>query len=244
MFFFRLLVSILLPASAFALYNGNPSNTLLPEKNFFFPDILPISLKFGFQYNDVWNRKLKGAKQFRIQDQLGTITVDLIDRLEVYAALGITKMDWKVKSSGKEERFSAHHRFAWEIGGRVLFASYGRLDFGIDAEAYFVHPHTVLEKIPFIGTLISQSTTSSLHYNEWQVGAGFSYRLPLLIPYIGVKYARAHAAMRDPIQNLKSRKFPGLFLGMALAPPLSFAVNVEARFFDETAMTAAVEVKF
>lgn len=246
MFRFWILINLLVPFGLSALYNGNPSGTLLPLKNFFFPEFLPISLKAGFQYDDVFNRKLKGAKRFHIEDKLGVVAFDIIDRAEAYTALGVTKMHGTARATqGGDVAFATDEHFAWEVGGRVLFASWGRLDLGLDAAAFFVQPHIqryIEKKVPFASSFLTQPA-KALHYSEWQLGMGLSYRLPLIVPYLGIKYAKAHATIHSLVR-MKSKKTPGMFLGIALAPPLSFDINVEARFFDETALTASAEIKF
>ncbi len=235
--------------SAYALYNANPSSPMMPEQGLFFSHAW-LSLKGGYTFDDVFDRKLKmqnppdddvkrDIKKYLFRAQFGVVTIDFGDRMEIYGGLGNmwTKFSQK-EFADTTLTLRTQTRFAWTIGGRLLLAYWKDLQFGLNASC-----------LRYSAPLESSPEDGHMRYSEWQVGAGLSYHFWWLYPYIGIKFANAwaHYFDLDPLHEsfkLKNRKECGLVLGCGLAAEKALAVNVEGRFFDETAFTISADIKF
>lgn len=246
MYRFLLLFSLVLQ-SGWAMYNGNPSDTLMPETGIFFQNGL-VSFEAGYEYDATFARAWKmqqsmeggKVKTFTASDHLGVLTVNVADRAEIYSGLGTMQLQLKQKFEGEVFHYDSNTAFAWTLGGRALIAYWDRLDLGLAASALHFSPSL-------------EDHGGKVHYTEWQVGAGLSYQLRWLYPYLGLKYANARAKFYDLKRPtylpkgrfiIKTKKIPGLFLGCGFAPDRGLSLNVEARFIDETSLTAAANLKF
>lgn len=251
--FFNSCLALFYAQSAYALYSANPSSPMMPEQGLFFSQAW-LSIKGGYAFDDVFNRKLemqnppedvkRDIKKYLSRAQFGVVTIDLGDRIEIYGGLGSmwTKFSQK-ESDDATLNFSTQTRFAWTVGGRLLLAYWKDVQFGLNASC-----------LRYSAPLESIEEDARMHYREWQVGAGVSYHFWWLYPYIGVKFANvwAHYFDLDSLHSffpsesfkLKNRKECGLVLGCGIAHERALAVNVEGRFFDETAFTVSADIKF
>lgn len=224
---------------------------MMPEQDLIFKQPW-ASLKTGYEYDAVFSRSFKIESPHEAQKirkltshtQLGVLTLNLADRAELFGSLGsmASTLDTSIHHQDVEYKSDTH--FAWSIGGRVLFAYWGNLQFGLSAS--YLHFFPRVHAPPMLNP-----SYKDLDYTEWQVGAGISYHFGWLYPYIGTKYSQARAKyfharhhLDDPSLILKSKKIPGLVIGCGLAPERGIAFNVEGRFIDETALTASVDIKF
>ena len=241
-----------------AMYNGNPSSPMMPEQSIFFTHSW-FSLKAGYEFDNVFDRKLKmeshhlHAKdnKYTSRGQFGVLTMVLCDRVEFYSGLGSLQSTLTQKVDEERIYYDLDRHFAWSIGGRALFAYWGDLQFGLTAS--YLHFFPDLHSISVIRKIFPKDD-AELHYHEWQVGAGFSYHIWWLFPYAGVVYsnAQAHFMHLKSLQSffpknkftLESEKNYGIIVGLGLAPEIGFAVNVEGRFIDETALTVSADVRF
>ena len=256
-----LLFFLLLSWEMEGLYYGNPSSPMMPENGIFFPNA-SLSLKGGYEFDDVFNLKLKmqdysafdhkKIKKFSSKEQLGVLTLGLADRIELYSGLG--SMSLKMHQNLSEDiklHYSTDTHFCWTFGGRTIFAYWRDLQFGLAAS--YLHFSPAIHSISLNSNSIN-SHHAKMHYRQWQVGAGISYRIDWLFPYIGVKYSNTQAKFFDldslelffPSGNftVKSKKQLGLIIGCGFSPEKGFSLNAEGRFIDETAFTLSTDVRF
>lgn len=243
----RLLLCLFFLRSLYALYNGNPSSPLMPEEGIFFRHGL-LSFEAGYQYDTLFARAWKSqhdienakVKKFTASDHLGVLTLNIADRVEAYSGLGTMQLKLKQKIQGQTLDLTSHTAFAWSLGGRVFLAYWDNLNLSVAAS--YLHFSPSLEK-----------KEGKAHYTEWQVGAGLSYQLRYFYPYFGLKFANARSkfyALSTPLFlpnesfSIKTKSIPGLFLGCGFAPQRGFSIDVEARFIDETSLTAAANLRF
>jgi hypothetical protein len=232
---------------------------MMPEKGAVFPNF-SITLKGGYEFDDVFARKWKvdnswapncGISNFSSRDQLGIITLNLADRVEIYGGVGSLFMRFTQNINELKIHYRTDTHFAWDIGGRFLLAYWGDLQCGLTAAYLFSNP--LLDSIRLADTSIA-SERGKAHYTEWQVGASLSYRLSFFYPYIGSKYAIARAKLYSlggldsffPHDKfvIKNIKMPGLVLGCGFAPERGFSINIEGRFIDETALSVTADIRF
>jgi len=218
----------------------------MPEQGIFFKNAL-LSFEVGYQYDATFARAWKTenageghVKKFTASDHLGVLTLNIADRVEAYSGLGTMQLHLKQKVHGETVNMPSHTAFAWTLGGRVFLAYWG--DLNLSVAASYLHFSPSLEH-----------HRGKAHYTEWQVGAGLSYQFRYFYPYFGLKFANARAkfyALSTPLFLpkesfiIKTKSIPGLFLGCGFAPERGFSIDVEARFIDETSLTAAANLRF
>lgn len=245
-----------------ALPNGNPSFPMMPEQGLFFKKDAWLTLKAGYEWEDLFNRKLTVREHrdhlkrrvglYEAMGNFGVVTLGCNDRVEVYGVLGEEKATIHYHPySDVRLHFTTQHEFAWTVGGRAILAYWGDIQLGVDAKYFQFNPSIHTLKVN--GASINPDG-AYYRYGEWQIGLGASYRIQLFTPYIGLKYSDASAKMRhlNAIDALSPQKHLtmenahplGLFLGCGFALDRALNINFEARFFDETAITASTDLRF
>lgn len=260
---YKLLWLLLFPCiKAFSLYNGNPSFPMMPENGLFTGKNAWFGIKVGYEWDDVFDRNLRvknhhdeirrKVRKYEGIGNFGTLTLGLADRVEVYTTLGaVSARIHQQPLSHVPITYRSDNQFAWSVGGRGILAYWGDLQLGVNA-AYFRYSPKV-DSLHVKSASIPHSE-AGFHYCEWQVGLSVCYRIGLLYPYIGFKYANVRAkfyhlnAIADIIPEKHftlENKYPiGLLFGCGLAPEKGFAINAEIRLVDETAVTLSGDLRF
>ncbi len=245
-----------------ALYNGNPSFPMMPEEGLFFKKDTWITIKMGYEWDDVFDRNLKVCghrphlkreiKNYAAIGNFGGITLGCNDRVEVYGMFGAEEANVDYEPySGLQLKFRTDQCLAWTVGGRAILAYWGDVQLGIDAKYFEFNPH--IHSLKLNGCAINPGG-ALYNYREWQIGLGVSYRVSLVIPYVGLKYSDVAAKFHQlktlswvfPEKHLTMKnKCPiGIFLGVGLSLDRALNINFEARFYDETAVTASTDIRF
>ncbi len=255
-------LSICFGASLHALYNGNPSATMIPETGLLIPKDSVVGVKLGYEFDQVFDSSMKMVRnapsqrkrvqEFETQLNLGTLSLDLFDRAELYGSLGVMRADiLQHPTAHTRVKYETHNHLAWSVGGRVLLAYWNEIHLG--ATAAYLQSNPPLSELELGGTALP-SHGAKLHFDQWQVGFGVSRRIKFLIPYIGLQYSDTRARIRglESLQSIfpkkhvsmKTRHHIGLFLGCGLTAERGFDLNLEGRFIGETALTASAEIRF
>src|SRR3984957_1481348 len=139
------LFCVVLFLRGFALYNGNPSFPMMLEQGAFISPEDWFGVKVGYQFDDVYDRKLRLAhrhmdgesKKVPAYDSIsnqGVLTFNFNDRVELFGTCGVFSFD--LTQSPFEEtrvRYRAGTHLAWGIGGRAILAYWGDLQIGVNA---------------------------------------------------------------------------------------------------------------
>jgi hypothetical protein len=251
-----------LQGQGYSLYNGNPALPEMPEEGFFVPKESWFSFKFGYEGDVLFDRSLRveGKKShishhvnsFEYIMNSGSLTLGFSDRVEIYGLLGAmkTKMS-QTPVSHEHVHYDTGYHFSGEMGIRAIVAYWGDTKLSVDAKYFMTNPH--IDRIDLNGDRIS-SSGAKIHETEWQVGAGVSHRVSWFIPYAGFKYSNlrmkfCHLSSLESI--IPRKKFVvknncpvGFFFGFGFSADRGIAINVEARVLDETAVTAALDIRF
>lgn len=260
---FALLLLLVLPLRAFALYNGNPSFPMMPETGIFIAKEDWLGVKAGYEFDYVYDRKLhlegqhlehcsKRVQEYHSLANYGVVTINFNDRVEIFSTLGA--MSFKIAHHPFPDTKVSYHtgtHFTWGVGGRAILAYWG--DLQVSVNAAYVKSDPRVSSLEVNGKSYS-TRQAEIDYSQWQVGIGVSYRVNWFIPYIGVDYSD----FRARIEHLNSIKalFPdkhvtfkdsypsGLYLGFGLSPDRAFNMNVEVRLLNENAVSASADFKF
>lgn len=259
--FFYFLFLYLLPFSAYALYNGNPSFPMMPEEGIWISKDSWLGIKAGYAFDDIYDRKLKMEthRSFRKKVQkytslshcgVGTFTFN--QRVELFSTVGT--MSCQLTHTPLSETRVTYHtqtHVTWGVGGRALLAYWGDLQLSINA--VYMQANLPLSSLKVNKMSFSHKRTE-IDFREWQIGMGISYYFGLLIPYIGVDYSdfRAKVEHLNPLQFLFPKKHvtfkeayaTGIFLGFGLCPHHAFNLNVETRVINENGISVSADFKF
>ncbi|MGE3533371.1 MAG: hypothetical protein AB7H48_00900 [Parachlamydiales bacterium] len=260
--FFIFALSLLSLCRVEALYNGNPSFPMMPERGLFFKKDAWITIKAGYEWDDIFDRNLtvherrshlkRKVKDYAAMGNFGSITLGCNDRAEVYGLFGTEEADIRYRPySDVRLKFKTDQHFAWTVGGRAILAYWGDTQLGIDAKYFQFDP--CIHSLKLNGKSISPEG-AFYDYREWQVGLGVSQRIKLFIPYVGLKYSDVRAKFHhlkalswifpEKHFTMKNKHPIGIFLGAGLSFDRGLNINFEARFYDETAITASADVRF
>jgi hypothetical protein len=235
---------------------------MMPEEGFLMKRDAWITVKMGYEWDDLFDRNLslkqhktqlsKKVKKYAAMGNFASFTLGCNDRVELYGTVGAEKahIDYQPYSDTQINLKTDHH-FAWTIGGRAILAYWGYTQLGIDAKYFEFNPSIDSLKVNENSV---QPQGAFYNYQEWQVGLGVSHQFNAVIPYIGLKYSNVslkfhrlnalNAIASDKQFNMKNKHSMGIFLGLGFSFKKALNLNFEARFYDETAITASGDIRF
>ncbi|MFC1807211.1 hypothetical protein ACFL0T_02455 [Candidatus Omnitrophota bacterium] len=252
-------IFIFTATAAYAAPIGNPSLPTMLKKGIFFKD---ENSTFGLlvipEADFTLDRKLDKGKEKHIYSFYGSRAgIVMADRFFVYGLGGAAEAKQKFEvSSGNEIEWKTEMGASWGVGAAILLyqkditiRDKATLSIGIDGK----YRSSDLDVEEVIRNGASNSATASglkYDYDEMQVAAGISVQFDQFIPYGGVKYADTNGEAAATIngvryvQDFEPEYNFGVFAGMDIIINDSFAVNVEGRFKDETAVGVSGIVRF
>jgi outer membrane protein W len=137
--------------------------------------------------------------------------------------------------------------FGGQVGARVIGVFWGETKLGFDAKYFYGYPHL---KTIEVGGHCTSATASSWQ-REWQVGVALSQTFAYFTPYIGANYSRFAAYFNNINSSLFSGDVSvvntspwGFVIGLGICADKGPFLDLEARFFDEYAFSAAAGMRF
>ena len=268
--FFRLLSFLLLSFSLVeALPQGNPALPNAAEKGLFFCKENFFALKGGYLGDLSWNahyktedvERIEGAapgpnlfksKRSRGESQLhlGTLTLNILNQVEGYGFLGTMKARFShiPEFDRRKRKYKTPYHPAYGGGLRIIGFYWKCATLGFDGKYFF--SNLPIKSIRFHNR--SVATDGRWEVRRWQVAGALSYQICYFVPYIGARYSE----INDRIRNVKKAQLPfdafkiknrqriGGTLGLGIFPGNYYTINVEWRFYDEEAFSAALDIKF
>lgn len=241
-----------LGASLHALYQSNPSTPELLDEGMFFPKEHCVSMRWGYQRDQVFDRKLKGkegvfgniSQVTQLYNQ-GILTLNFMDRLDVFGAVGAMSIGFNDHPWGEAEvQFATHDQLTYGGGIRAALINWHKATFGASGSVQYAHPHVKWARVD--GASIN--SLGKARYVEWQVGMALSYHADMFIPYIGVNYSSVSLSLRDGFIQGKGKMVArepfGLSLGCDLTETKVFDLGLEVQLFSEQAVTLKGDIKF
>ena len=245
--------------------NGAPvGNTAAPkilQKGFFTSSESWVDIRLGYEGDFVADGRLEQCNErvdcFKQITNSGTLTLNILDRIDVYGVLGATKptADWRVvlRTDGTVHRIQleTNNALLWAIGGRAILSEWGNASLGFGGRYSASSPSPAHLSLDGKGESIADT---HFEWSEWQFNFDMSCKIKLFTPYIGVKYSNttAHlhgfsipiAANGTGINSLRNRDPVGLYLGCALSNGNYFMLNLEWRLIDEESATVSADFRF
>ncbi|HAZ15116.1 MAG: hypothetical protein A2Y28_05170 [Chlamydiae bacterium GWC2_50_10] len=240
-----------------ALPQGNPAFPQAMERGLILPLENFVSLKGEYLGDVTWRSSFKteegvASKGRRLQSELhaGLLIVNILNQFEVYGLAGAmrTRLSHAPSEGLRERKYETPFHPAWGGGGRFIAFYWKRATLGFDGK--IIAAHLPVRKISFGNTSVASDA-------KWRIrrlqGAGaLSYQWVFFAPYLGIRYTE----VRDRIEGVSKKALPersfllknrhplGGTVGFGLFPKDYFAINFEARFYDEEGFSLFFDVKF
>ncbi len=245
-----------------ALYNGNPSAPELPESGCLIGKDFFLGIKAGYIGDLVFSRSMivKASQSqadheissFKSLMNAGIITVDFMNRVDLYTAIGTyqIKLSQKIRENNRIHYTSDHH-----IGGmagiKAVLACWGDTQIGVDVKGFLSCPRIEAIHVNDSHADVGHSKCSD---RQWQIGAALSQRVGWFVPYIGATYTHAELKLKSlsSLQQyypkkevLLTNKYSfGFILGFGLAFDSMLSLNLEAKMIEETAGSCSLDFRF
>lgn len=245
----------------YSLYYGSPNLPDTAVEGFFIPKDFFLGVKVGFQADYVFDKSLKVASSksarkiddFNYYMQQGVLTLNFVDRFEVFGSLGSIRFHIEPRNTSViRQTYETNNTFTWGLGGRGILFEFSKAVLGVDFKYQASSPH--FDLMAQNGVPIESVGDAVLRYREWQIGLGLSYTVDIFTPYIGAIYTQSTGQYKYLPHNLlpnhkrhfsvNSRKKFGMAVGTTISTGKIFELDLEARMINETAVSAAANVRF
>ncbi len=232
-----------------------------------------FSVRLGFYGDYVFNRHLEvksssaDIDRTQIFTNAGIVVLNVFDWIDIFGTFGATSItlstDPEVFHSVTGELIGCVYspEFSWSVGGRATLWECGCFGVGIEGQYFRTQPN--LDRIYHDVNIFHPSTNNGATYSEWQVGVGASYTFTTgcpgiaFIPYMGLKWAGSTFNMNTSsggntqantnfyrFSDLEADKLWGYAVGLTAVVNEVVGATVEARFGDEKAVSATMQIRF
>ena len=243
----------------------NPAMPKALQTGLFLCPANSFSVRMGYEGNFIRDRRMKQTQEgsgeadnYQLFVNSGKVTLNLLNRLDIFTVLGRgrAEIDWRVQDFFDHVNVQTTYHFAWALGAKAIF--YEWCNVSLAGGGRFFQYNSPLKWMTSDGVSFDVDDARLKHY-EWQLDLGMSYKIDFFIPYIAVKYSLARAKIETVptptggyyfVENgggkihFKSDKPIGMAIGCSLTTTDKFLLNLEARLFDEEAVTITGELRF
>lgn len=220
------------------------------------------SIRTGYEGDFILNARMEKngfgrVDSFKYDSNSGVAVLNLMKRLDIFGIFGAghVKANWRIEpeaNSFSRIEIETKNSFAWSIKAKAILFEWGNTSLGFGGRYGSCRP--ALSWMTKNGELLD-SSGASLHFKEWQVDLGVAHKIDFFTPYVSAKYSRATAflftqqseAVSDsglPSLKMHNRQRFGAVIGCDLSNGKIFRLNLEARLFDEEALSASAEFRF
>jgi hypothetical protein len=235
---------------------GNPSAANMIQEGLFIPQDSWIDIRADYEGSFVTDRRLKQRADnmrridhYAIDTNAAKCTVNFVNRCDIFAVLGEARIcaDWRVENSFGTLSYiesETKYNFAWAAGLDAILLQWNKTELTFGGRYFYTHPRMLW--LTKNGAAYSIDD-ARMKFAEWQCSLAISHQIDIFVPYIGIKYSYAHsvlATVGTTISDndtshlrMKSRNRLGMVIGYATTTGKWYAVDLEARFFDEAALT-------
>lgn len=252
----KFLPFILLTCPLLSLYYGAPGIATGAQEGVFFKCSDLVGIKVGYlgditldkSLSTSSKRSLLSIESFFSQREQGTVTINFINRFEVYSSLGSMRLKAEPKiNKNSQLTLATANQFTWGLGGRGVIFDYQKVSLGIDIKYQsfspcmkYAHNNSAPQEL---------YKKARLKYREWQIGLGASYDNPCFSPYIGALYNQTSARFSELFTQktalfFHSRKKFGMAAGVMISSGKVFELDLEARMICENAVSACGNFRF
>lgn len=244
-----------------AMLVGNPDQPRLQTQGIFQKTPAIASVRLGYFDDYIYHQAyideyvIAGQAQtltnVKLSTYAGTVTVNFIDRVDLYGILGASRI--KV-----DQEIIAKRRFSWGAG--IKFVIYQEGDFCLGGD--FKYFESSQKPTFFLSEDLAYNVIMDyrLNYSETQAAIGMSYKFWLLSPYVSATYLKSSinphpktALVRYPFMDLaidvpssdvSNSRHWGMAVGLSLIDRSTASLAIEWRLFNQYAINLNGEVRF
>jgi len=240
-----------------ALYNGNPSFPNMPEQGLFSPQEQAWGIKLGFEGDGIFEKQvmIKPKKEckrdrfdaFQARRNVGVVTLNIIDRFEIYSSFGAFSCDLLFRpTSTLKFEYESESDFIWSVGARIILIYWAKVVMGVDVK--YAAANLSFHKVLLNGAPFS-CDKGGLDYREAQVGVSFSREIGMFNPYLGLAYAEQWSCFHGvpyptSSETLENQQPFILFFGAGFTSGEYLNLNIESRLIGEKGLTVSADLRF
>jgi len=195
-----------------------------------------------------------------IYTNAGYIALNLCERVDIFSTLGVTHM--RLENNYPSLQLLTVNfvpTFSWSVGGRATLWECGCWGMGVEGQYFRTCPEVQYSLLQSDGSFFYPDHFAT-KYEEWQVGAGFSYTFRLhcsklaMIPYLGVTWACSQLDLRGlsvdsgsttaTLGNAEASELWGYAAGITFTLAHMTAITVEGRFADTRGLYVNGQFRF
>ncbi|MBF8262960.1 MAG: ompA-A [Parachlamydiales bacterium] len=254
--------AMMIKAFLFAAPVGNPASPQFLQEGYFFGCNNWFDVRLGYEGDFVGDARMNQYAQgngrvdnFSQSTNSGTVTLSVLDRLDMYAVFGSSRVctDWRFTAAElvKRIQLETSYHYLWAIGARGILFEWGNTILGLGGRYHASDLKPIWTTIN--GAPISTKGTQ-LKTQSWQIDLDLAYKIDLFIPYLGLKYSKsctkigtfseAISSSGFGKMHMKNRNPVGILVGCSLTTGKYFFLNIEGRLIDEEAATIAGDFRF
>ncbi len=254
---YKLFCLLFIPIAAHALYFGNPSAPDMIEEGFFFCSENWGSIKLGYEGDYCFDRKLRSKDgvegridKFSYLMNQGVVTFNILDLMEIYGSVGAMNafISHRPEPNHEQREYQTSDRLTWGGGTKIELFHWGATTVSADGKYQYSHPHVKWNSL----NGVAYTTGAKLTYREYQAGMGLSHRIDMFVPYVAVYYSHVKGKLYGIRQNilpvshfsLQCREWIGMAVGCGFSSSCLFDLNIEARMFNQSAVSVSANIKF
>ncbi len=259
---FTLLTTLFISSALYSLAVYNPGAPAFETDGVFFCDDCNCwAFKLGYRGDYVFDRYLQSGTTLafpaRIFTNAGVLTLNLLERLDVYGYAGVSESDLTLYTTDTWTSVHDKSKFSWGLGAKLVVweCTWGRCGTtyaGIDAQyAWLEHPHSyAVTELSSEGSTIDIAIPGDFraYWREWQFALGITHKFSFIAPYAAIKWSSVLVPTNDEVtaipEKLESQRHFGYLLGVTLVDVGRMTVSAEVRFCDEKAAAVNAEFRF
>jgi len=238
------LIAIFFAGPSYALYIGNPSTPALIYEGVFVSDLIPISLRIGFEGDFLFEKKFTfpntGYKESHIEGNfyLGELVVNFFERLDLGISAGGSQMGLfsTFEPSNKSEK--SDFGYAIQAHGKLIIFNVKFVTLAFDGRY-------LMAKAKDCSFL--DSGDALFRFRQWQASMSLSTKLGFFSPYIGGVFdsSRFRISKEESFSiNGIEKENLGVFLGLTFSTNSYFLITLEGHLYSETSFGLNAQLRF
>ena len=260
-----LLTCLLVFSGLFANPSGNAFDPVIFEEGVFDAGKSDASLRLGYVGDFVMDRKQQVRNQKTTPIEIAQrdfngaeATLNLYNRFDLFARFGYasTTTRWNL-SDAETLKLTSQGDFAWGCGFKALLQEWQETALTLNGS--YMWGNCKLQRAEITGPSISQiinvlNQRVTQREKKWSVGVSIGHQIENFTPYLGLEYIQDKTHFRplmldldgdeEFLPSLTSRKKIGPVIGLGIMAGKKASLNLEGRFFNQSALTLTGQARF
>jgi len=241
---FIFLIAIFFVKPSYGLYIGNPSTPAIIYEGIFISDLIPVSLRVGFEGDFLFEKKFTfsntGYKESHVEGNfyLGQAVVNFFDRLDLGISAGSSQMEFISNYESAHLNEKSDSGYAIQAHGKLIIFNVKFVTLSFDGRYLMAKAkdHSFLD-----------DDDAWFRLRHWQASMSLSSKLGFFSPYIGGVYDSSRFRISKEgsfsINGIEKENL-GIFLGLTFSTNSYFLVTFEGHLYSETSFGLNAQIRF